>query len=59
MPNRRGAEKLVGKGQLACVLANQPIPPGQEFFVVQVPFAEFEDLQRLADVAMAYWRGRT
>ena len=56
--DRRGAEKLLGKGHLACVLANQATPPGQDFFVVQVPFAEFEDLQRLADVAMAYWRGR-
>ena len=55
----RGAEKLLGKGHLACVLANQATPPGQEFFVVQVPFAEFEDLQRLAHAAMAYWRGRT
>ena len=57
--DRRGAEKLLGKGHLACVLANQATPPGQEFFVVQVPFAEFDDLQRLADAAMAYWRGRT
>ena len=57
--DRRGAEKLLGKGHLACVLANQNTPPGQEFFVVQVPFAEFDDLQRLADAAMAYWRGRT
>ena len=56
--DRRGAEKLLGKGHLACVLANQATPPGQEFFVVQVPFAEFDDLQRLADAAMAYWRGR-
>ena len=54
----RGAEKLLGKGHLACVLANQATPPGQEFFVVQVPFAEFEDLQRLADAAIGYWRGR-
>ncbi len=57
--DRRGAEKLLGKGHLACVLANQATPSGQDFFVVQVPFAEFEDLQQLADAAMAYWRGRT
>ena len=57
--DRRGAEKLLGKGHLACVLANQATPPGQEFFVVQVPFAEFDDLQRLAAAAMEYWRGRT
>ena len=55
----RGAEKLLGKGHLACVLANQATPSGQDYFVVQVPFAEFDDLQRLADAAMAYWRGRT
>ena len=57
--DRRGAEKLLGKGHLACILANQATPPGQEFFVVQVPFAEFDDLQRLAAAVMAYWRGRT
>ena len=57
--DRRGAEKLLAKGHLACVLANQATPPGQEFFVVQVPFAEFDDLRRLAAAAMAYWRGRT
>ena len=57
--DRRGAEKLLGKGHLACVLANQATPPGQDFFVVQVPFAEFDDLQRLAHASMAYWRGRT
>ena len=53
-----GAEKLLGKGHLACDLANQNTPPGQNFFVVQVPFAEIDDMQRLADAAMAYWRGR-
>ncbi len=50
---------MLGKGHLACVLANQSTLLGQEFFVVQVPFAEFEDLQRLADIAMAYWHART
>ena len=53
-----GAEKLLGKGHLACVLANQPTPPGQEFFVVQVPFAVSNDMRRLADAAKAYWRAR-
>ena len=52
-----GAEKLLGKGHLACVLANQSPPPGQNFFVVQAPFAETEDIQRLAYAAIAYWRG--
>jgi S-DNA-T family DNA segregation ATPase FtsK/SpoIIIE len=53
-----GAEKLLGKGHLACVLSNQPTPPGQEYFVVQVPFADSEDMRRLADVAKVYWRAR-
>ena len=53
-----GAEKLLGKGHLACVLANQPTPPGQEVFVVQVPFAGSDDMRRLADAAKAYWRAR-
>ena len=53
-----GAEKLLGKGHLACVLANQQLPPGQNFFVVQVPFAETEDMHRLADAAKSYWASR-
>jgi DNA segregation ATPase FtsK/SpoIIIE, S-DNA-T family len=53
-----GAEKLLGKGHLACVLANQQLPPGQEFFVVQVPFAETEDMNRLAHAAKSYWASR-
>jgi DNA segregation ATPase FtsK/SpoIIIE, S-DNA-T family len=53
-----GAEKLLGKGHLACVLANQQLPPGQNFFVVQVPFAETEDMHRLADAAKRYWASR-
>lgn len=53
-----GAEKLLGKGHLSCVLANQQLPPGQSFFVVQVPFAETEDMHRLADAAKSYWASR-
>jgi len=53
-----GAEKLLGKGHLACLLANQQLPPGQEFFVVQVPFAEPEDIHRLAHAAKSYWGSR-
>lgn len=53
-----GAEKLLGKGHLACVLANQQLPPGQDFFVVQVPFAETEDMHRLANAAKSYWASR-
>ena len=54
-----GAEKLLGKGHLACVLANQNTPPGQDFFVVQVPFAQTEEIHLLAHAAIAYWKGRT
>ena len=53
-----GAERLLGKGHLACVLANQALPPGQEFFVVQVPFAESGDMRRLAQAAKEYWVSR-
>lgn len=53
-----GAEKLLGKGHLACVLANQQLPPGQDFFVVQVPFADTEDMHRLANAAKSYWASR-
>lgn len=50
-----GAEKLLGKGHLACIMANQSPPAGQNFFVSQVPFAEPEDMQDLASAAIAYW----
>jgi DNA segregation ATPase FtsK/SpoIIIE, S-DNA-T family len=53
-----GAEKLLGKGHLACVLANQPPPSGQEFFIVQVPYADSTDIERLAQAAKGYWLGR-
>ncbi len=53
-----GAEKLLGKGHLSCVLANQSAPVGQDFFVVQVPFAEPNDMHRLANAAKAYWEQR-
>ncbi|PCH74173.1 MAG: hypothetical protein COC12_04125 [Rhodobacteraceae bacterium] len=51
-----GAEKLLGKGHLACILANESSPAGQQFYVVQVPFADTEDMQRLAEAAMTYWK---
>lgn len=54
-----GAEKLLGKGHLACVMANQPLPAGQDFFVVQVPFAAGEDIHRIADAAKTYWTSRS
>ena len=50
-----GAEKLLGKGHLSCILANESQPTGQKFFVVQVPFAEPEDVSRLAEAAKSYW----
>ena len=53
-----GAEKLLGKGHLACILANQPTPPGQDLFLVQVPYAEPLDMRRLADASKAYWKGK-
>jgi DNA segregation ATPase FtsK/SpoIIIE, S-DNA-T family len=52
-----GAEKLLGKGHLACVLANQPPPSAQDHFVVQVPFANAGDFRTLASAAGQYWRG--
>jgi len=53
-----GAEKLLGKGHLACVMANQSPPAGQAFHVVQVPFADPDDMQHLAQGAIAYWTER-
>lgn len=50
-----GAEKLLGKGHLACILANQKPPHGQEFFTVQVPFIKTEDIERIAEAAKEYW----
>ena len=52
-----GAERLLGKGHLACVMAYQSPPPGQEYYVVQVPYADPEDMQRLAEAAISHWRG--
>lgn len=53
-----GAEKLLGKGHLTCVLSNQGLPPGQNCFVVQVPFASSADMQCIADAAINFWRGQ-
>lgn len=50
-----GAERLLGKGHLACHLANQGAPVGQEYFLVQVPYANVEDLRRLANAALSRW----
>lgn len=53
-----GAQKLLGKGHLAAILGNQSPPPGQEYFTLQVPFADEEAMQRLADAAISYWKGK-
>ena len=50
-----GAEKLLGQGHLACCLGNQEPPHGQDFFTVQVPFIETEDIERIAKAAKDYW----
>ena len=50
-----GAEKLLGKGHLACVLGNQNPPAGQEFYTVQVPFADTFTLNKIANVIYKYW----
>ena len=53
-----GAEKLLGKGHIACNLGNQTLPPGQEYFVAQVPFAEQNQIEILAKAAIDYWKDR-
>ena len=55
--NKTGAETLLGKGHMACELGNENVPAGQEFFIVQVPFASNDQLQKLASVAKNYWQG--
>ncbi len=50
-----GAEKLLGKGHLACILGNQTPPDGQAFFTVQVPFIKTEDIERITEAAKNYW----
>ena len=50
-----GAERLLGKGHLACHLANQRAPVGQEYFLVQVPFADMKDVRKLAEAALNQW----
>ena len=52
-----GAERLLGKGHLACQFANQEPPVGQSFFVVQVPYADPDDMERLAEAAKSHWGG--
>ncbi|MEX6506043.1 FtsK/SpoIIIE domain-containing protein [Jiella sp. M17.18] len=56
--NEAGAEKLLGRGHMACVLNNQAPPSGQKFFIVQVPFAKIEAINDLAKAAIDYWRSR-
>ncbi len=56
--NCAGAEKLLGKGHLACILANEASPPGKKYYLVQVPFAKTDELERLAKSAIDHWRTR-
>ena len=51
-----GAETLLGNGQLACVLENQNPPTGQKFYTVQVPFADTQTLNRIAEVIFKFWQ---
>ena len=51
-----GAEKLLGKGHLACILANEYLPAGQNFYTVQVPFADTSTLNKVAEEVIKYWR---
>ena len=53
--NSDGAENLLGKGHLACKLANQSMPSGQEFFVVQVPYAGPEEIEKLVEAVRSHW----
>ncbi|MCY4543385.1 MAG: FtsK/SpoIIIE domain-containing protein [Rhodobacteraceae bacterium] len=50
-----GGEKLLGRGHLAVDLANESTPPGQDYFVLQVPFAETEQIEKLAKAAIDHW----
>jgi S-DNA-T family DNA segregation ATPase FtsK/SpoIIIE len=53
-----GAQRLLGKGHLAAILGNESAPPGQEYFTLQVPFADEATMQRLAEAAIAFWQGQ-
>lgn len=53
--NGDGAERLLGKGHLACKLANQSMPSGQEFFIVQVPYAGPEEIEKLVEAVRSHW----
>ncbi len=50
-----GAENLLGRGHVACILPGQEHPPGRKFTSVQVPFAKPEDMLRLAEAAKTHW----
>ena len=53
--NKVGAEKLLGRGHIACILGNQQTPSGQEYFTAQVPFSNNSDLNQLAKAAKDHW----
>jgi len=50
-----GAERLLGKGHLAANL-NGDVPPGQNYYVAQVPYADPNALRDLALAAITAWR---
>ena len=53
-----GAERLLGKGHIACKFTNQNPPSGRNFFVAQVPYAEQDQITLIAESAINYWEGK-
>ena len=53
-----GAERLLGKGHIACKFTNQNPPSGRNFFVAQVPYAEQDQIALIAECAINYWKGK-
>lgn len=54
--NCTGGERLLGRGHLAARLSGDNPPPGQNFFVAQVPFAPTPDVAAIARAAIDHWR---
>lgn len=55
--NCNGAEKLLGRGHLAATFTGEANPPGQNFFVAQVPFLPNSDVAKIAREAIKFWSG--
>ena len=51
-----GAEKLLGKGHIACKFTNQNPPSGRDFFVAQVPFADQNQIRQISQTAIEFWK---